>query len=144
VTVLRYTLLRFMLLFAVLLVLWLLLAAVDVHNPLLLIGLTLVISVPLSYVVLKGPRTAMTQTLADRVGARTAEAHPDDDAEDAEVEARSADPTSAEAESAQTEGERDQDAEGELGAPRVTQRGDEVAPGATTRDGEDGRTQQRD
>jgi hypothetical protein len=132
VTVLRYTLLRFMLLFAVLLVLWLLLAAIDVHNPLLLIVLTLVISVPLSYVVLKGPRLAMTQTLADRMATRTAEVDTDADAEDAEAAA-----------SAEAEGERDQDAEGELGAARVAQGGDELATGPAADDGEHGGPQQR-
>src|SRR4051794_32575546 len=87
----RYTLLRLLLLMAVFLTVWLVLYALNVHSAALVIALTLVISVPLSYVVLKGPRTAMTQQLADRMAARTGsvgeELDADADAEDAEAEA---------------------------------------------------------
>jgi Protein of unknown function (DUF4229) len=89
-TVLRYSVLRLLLLFGCLLVLWL----VGVRNPVLLIALTAVVSVTLSYFLLKGPRDAMAQTLADRA-ARRAEhtrADLDDAAEDAEDDAPPAPP----------------------------------------------------
>lgn len=140
----RYTLLRFMLLFAVLIVLWLVGA-----RGFWLIVLALVISVPLSYFVLKGPRLAMTQQLADRMASRAAgSADPDADAEDAEAEdAEAEDAEDAEAEgaaigSAEGEGQRDQNAEGELGAPGVAQGGDELPADPTTDDGPDGGQQE--
>jgi hypothetical protein len=129
VTFARYTLLRLLLLFAVLILLWLV-----GFRGLLLIVLTLVVSVPLSYFVLKGPRTAMTQQLADRMAARGGPVtDPDAEAEDAQAERGSA----------EREGQRDENAEGELGTPGVAQGGDEVAPEPTTDDGPDGGDQQQ-
>lgn len=81
-TVLRYSLLRLLLLFACLLVLWL----VGVRNPILLIGLTAVISMTLSFFLLRGPRDAMAQTLADRAARRQRRTDADELAEDAEDE----------------------------------------------------------
>jgi hypothetical protein len=83
-TVLRYSLLRLLLLFACLLVLWL----VGVRNPILLIGLTAVVSMTLSFFLLRGPRDAMAQTLADRAARRRRGPDPDELAEDAEDEQR--------------------------------------------------------
>lgn len=84
-TVLRYSVLRLLLFFGCLLVLWL----VGVRNPVLLIVLTAVISLGLSYVLLRGPRDAMAQTLADRAARRIGQRQADVDAaaEDAEDEA---------------------------------------------------------
>jgi hypothetical protein len=89
-TVLRYSVLRLLLLFACLLVLWL----VGVRNPVLLIALTAVASISLSYFLLKGPREAMAQTLADRAARRVGhhQSDLDDAAEDAEDEAPPAPP----------------------------------------------------
>jgi hypothetical protein len=83
-SVLRYSVLRLLLLFACLLVLWL----VGVKNPVLLIALTAVLSITLSYFLLKGPRDAMAQTLADRASRRAGHTRADADAaaEDAEDE----------------------------------------------------------
>lgn len=86
-TVLRYSLLRIMVLFACMLVLWL----VGVRDPVLLIALTGVTSIVLSYFVLKGPREAMAQTVAERAGRRLAQPAPHDpdaDAEDTEADLR--------------------------------------------------------
>ena len=63
---LRYSLLRTMLLFGCLLALYL----VGVRNPLLLMVLTGVTSIALSYVVLKGPREQMARDLAQRAARR--------------------------------------------------------------------------
>jgi hypothetical protein len=84
-TVLRYSVLRLLLFFGSLLVLWL----VGVRNPVLLIVLTAVISLGLSYVLLRGPRDAMAQTLADRAARRIGHRQADVDAaaEDAADEA---------------------------------------------------------
>lgn len=84
-TVLRYSLLRILLLFGCLLVLWL----VGVREPLWLLLATAVSSVALSYFVLKGPREALARQLAERVDRRTAQKSQDRDAEaeDREVEA---------------------------------------------------------
>jgi len=83
-SVLRYSVLRLLLLFACLLVLWL----VGVKNPVLLIALTAILSITLSYFLLKGPRDAMAQTLADRAARRAGHTRADVDAaaEDAEDE----------------------------------------------------------
>ena len=62
---LRYSLLRIMLLFACLLTLYLLGA-----RGVLLIALTAVSSIALSYFLLKGPREQMAQEVAERVGRR--------------------------------------------------------------------------
>ena len=64
-TVLRYTLLRTMLLFGCMLALYL----VGVHNPLELL-LTAISSIVLSYFVLKAPREAMARTVAERAARR--------------------------------------------------------------------------
>jgi hypothetical protein len=83
-TVLRYSVLRLLLLFGCLLVLWL----VGIRNVVLLVALTAVLSITLSYFLLKGPRDAMAQTLADRAARRTGHTSADVDAaaEDAEDE----------------------------------------------------------
>jgi hypothetical protein len=81
-TVLRYSVLRLLLLFGCLLVLWL----VGVRNPLLLVVLTAVASITLSYFLLKGPRDAMAQTLADRASRRAGRTRVDVDAADEDAE----------------------------------------------------------
>ena len=70
-TILRYSLLRTMLLFACLLVLYLLGA-----RGVLLIALTAVSSIALSYFLLKGPREQMARQVAERAGRRLQ--HPPD------------------------------------------------------------------
>ena len=84
VTVLRYSLLRLLLLFGCMLVLWL----VGVRNPVLLLLATAVSSIALSYVVLRGPREALARDLADHVDQRLARSNRDADAEDAEIDRR--------------------------------------------------------
>jgi hypothetical protein len=123
VTALRYSVLRLLLLLGVLCVLWL----VGLRGALLLV-VTLVVSVPLSYVVLRGPREAMTQQVAERMARRMQEPGPDVDtaAEDAEADAvRRAAADDAAGGSADPEADREQDAVGELGAPGVAEDGDE-------------------
>jgi hypothetical protein len=130
VTVLRYSLLRLLLLVGCLIVLWLLGGLWQpLRDPLLLIGLTAVISVVLSYFVLRGPREAMTAQLAQRMSARTAhDGHepfdPDADAEDAEI-----------ASAAEREPEAEQDAEGQLGPAGGTEHRHERETGDTRPDG---------
>jgi uncharacterized protein DUF4229 len=87
VTVLRYSLLRIMLLFGCMLVLWL----VGVRDPVWLLLATAVSSVALSYVVLRGPREELARQLAARVEQRTARRHNDADDEDREIERRAGD-----------------------------------------------------
>ena len=84
VTVLRYSLLRIMLLFGCMLVLWL----VGVRDPVWLLLATAVSSVALSYVVLRGPREELARQLADRVEQRTARRRSDADDEDRELDRR--------------------------------------------------------
>jgi hypothetical protein len=79
---LRYSLLRIMLLFGCMLVLWL----VGVRDPVWLLLGTAVSSVALSYVVLRGPREELARQLAARVDERTARRRSDADIEDAEVD----------------------------------------------------------
>ena len=67
-TLLRYSLLRTMLLFGCLLVLYLLGA-----RGVLLIALTMFSSIALSYFLLKGPREQLARQVADRVGRRLPE-----------------------------------------------------------------------
>ncbi|MEO7745343.1 MAG: DUF4229 domain-containing protein [Actinomycetota bacterium] len=81
-TVLRYTLLRTMLLFGCMLTLYL----VGVHDPLPLLGLTAVTSIVLSYFVLKGPREAMARTVAEHAARRLQHEPVDAFDEDAAVE----------------------------------------------------------
>lgn len=124
-TVLRYSLLRLMLLLGVLVALWLLGGLWSpLRDPLLLVLATAVVSVVLSYFVLRAPREAMTQQIADRVAGRVGPAPVDQDAaaEDAEVGA----PT---APSAEGEPQAQQHAVDELGAPGVAQHGDEPEAG---------------
>lgn len=83
-TVLRYSLLRMLVLFASMFALYL----VGVRDPVLLIALTAVTSIVLSYFVLKGPREAMAQAVAERAGRRLPKAGSDEAAEDGEDEAR--------------------------------------------------------
>lgn len=79
---LRYSLLRTMLLFGCMLALYL----VGVHDPVLLIALTAVTSIVLSYFVLKGPREAMARTVAERAALRLQHQPVDSFDEDAAVE----------------------------------------------------------
>ena len=135
-TVLRYSLLRLMLLLGVLVALWLLGGLwAPLRDPLWLVLATAVLSVVLSYFVLAAPRQAMTQQLAERLADRSG-AHPGDvdaEAEDAEVEAVSA----------ERQPEAQQDAVRELGAPGVTQHGDEPETGGAGPDDAQGRPEQR-
>jgi antibiotic biosynthesis monooxygenase (ABM) superfamily enzyme len=83
---LRYSLLRIMLLFGCLLVLWLLGAWLPaLRDPVWLLLGTAVTSVALSYFVLRGPREALARQLADKVDQRTARRRTDADEEDLEV-----------------------------------------------------------
>lgn len=136
-TVMRYTLLRLMLLFGVLIALWLLGGLVPaLRDPVLLVMFTVVVSVVLSYFVLRGPREAMTAQLAGRAAVRSARAQdvdPDAEAEDAEAEA---------ARSAQRKAEAQQDAEGQLRAPGVAQDGDQGQADGTGADRAPGRSEQ--
>lgn len=81
-TVLRYTLLRTMLLFGCMFALYL----VGVHNPIELLVLTAVSSMLLSYFVLKGPREAMARTVAERAASRLQHEPVDASERDAAVE----------------------------------------------------------
>ncbi|HEX8498463.1 MAG TPA: DUF4229 domain-containing protein [Actinomycetales bacterium] len=88
-TLLRYFLMRTMLMFGCLLTLWL----VGVRDPLYLIILTGITSIVLSYVVLKGPREQAARELAERAGRRLgpepgATQGPDEAIEDREDDAR--------------------------------------------------------
>jgi hypothetical protein len=74
VTVLRYSLLRTLLLFACMFTLYL----VGVRDPLPLLLLTGVTSIVLSYFLLKGPREAMARTIAEHAQRRMPAVHPDD------------------------------------------------------------------
>jgi hypothetical protein len=128
VTVLRYSLLRLMLLLGVLVALWLLGGLwAPLRDPLLLVLATAVVSVVLSYFVLRAPREAMTQQIAHRVAGRLGPAEVDEDAaaEDAEIEAPAV-------RSAQRQAEPEQQAEDELSAPGVTQHGDEPEAGGAS------------
>jgi Protein of unknown function (DUF4229) len=82
---LRYSLLRIMLLFGCMLVLWL----VGVRDPVWLLLATAVSSVALSYVVLRGPREDLARQLAAKVDERTARRRTDADEEDQEIDRRS-------------------------------------------------------
>ena len=120
---LRYSLLRLLLLLGCLCVLWLL----HLRGALLLV-VTLLVSVPLSYVVLRGPREAMTQQVADRMARRMPQPGADVDttAEDAEADAvRRAVAADAARGSADPEPGREQHAVDELGAPGVAEHGDQ-------------------
>jgi hypothetical protein len=127
VTVLRYSLLRLLLLLGVLVGLWLVGGLWSpLRDPLWLVVATAVLSVVLSYFVLRGPREAMTQQLAQRIAARPG-AHAvdvDADAEDVEVERASAD----------GQPEAEQHAERELGASGVAQHRDEGEPASARPD----------
>lgn len=121
-TVVRYTLLRLLLLFGVMIAIWLLGGLVPaLRDPVLLVMFTVLVSVVLSYVVLRGPREAMTAQLAGRISGRlpAQDADPDAAAEDAEAEDAEADA----ARSAQSEAQTQQDAESQLGASGVAQHG---------------------
>jgi hypothetical protein len=133
VTVLRYSLLRLMLLLGVLVALWLLGGLwAPLRDPLLLVLATAVLSVVLSYFVLRGPREAMTQQIADRVSGRLAPAPADEDAAAEDAEAAGPVPPSAAKPSAERESEAQQQAVDELGAAGVAQHGDEPEAGHTT------------
>ncbi len=142
-TVLRYSLLRLMLLLGVLVALWLLGGLwAPLRDPLWLVLATALLSVVLSYFILAAPRQAMTQQLADRLAARPGAVPVDVDAEaeDAEVEGGSAD---APAGSAQREPETEQHPEGQLGASGVAQHGDEPEAGGAGTDDPQRRPQQQ-
>ncbi len=133
-TFLRYSLLRLLLLLGCLLVLWL----VGVRDPLLLIVLTAVVSVVLSYFVLRGPREAMTAQLAERVAGR---ARRPGGADDVDAAAEDAEIASAEIGSAERQPDPQEHPEGELGAAGVAEHRDEREPGGPTADGAQGRPQ---
>lgn len=138
-TVLRYSLLRLMLLLGVLLALWLLGGLwAPLRDPLVLVLTTAVLSVVLSYFVLRAPREAMTQQIANRVAGRLGPVEVDEDAaaEDAEIQAPAA-------RSAQRQPDAQQHAVDELGAPGVAQHGDEPEPGGTGADDAQSRPQQQ-
>ncbi len=142
-TVMRYTVLRLMLLFGVMLALWLLGGLVPaLRDPVLLVMFTVVVSVVLSYFVLRGPREAMTAQLAGRASGRLPateqDVDPDAAAEDAEADAAAA----RAARSAEREAQAEQDAEGQLSAPGVAQHGDESQTRGAAADGAPGRPEQ--
>lgn len=83
-TVLRYSLLRTMLLFGCMLALWL----VGVRDPLPLLAATAATSLVVSYFVLKGPREQMTRLAAERAGKRLRHEPVDGYERDADVEDR--------------------------------------------------------
>jgi hypothetical protein len=93
--VVRYTLLRLALFAAVLLVL-----SLAGARGVLLLALTVVVSMGLSYLLLRKQRDAVAGVVAERLAARAGEPHaPGDDeaAEDAEDDARRAQPRPADA-----------------------------------------------
>lgn len=89
-TVVRYSILRLLIFFGVLLALWL----VGIrNNPVLLLGLSAIISAALSYALLRGMRDEMTAKLVERHEAKLQAkqegrlaASEDELAEDAEAE----------------------------------------------------------
>ncbi|GMA87835.1 hypothetical protein GCM10025868_30850 [Angustibacter aerolatus] len=83
-TVVRYSLLRMMLLLGCVLFVWLVFHLVGVDNPLLLLVVAGALSLVLSFVLLRGPREEMARQPAERAQHRL----PDDDAEDREAEGR--------------------------------------------------------
>jgi RsiW-degrading membrane proteinase PrsW (M82 family) len=84
---LRYSLLRIMLLFGCMLVLWLVGAWLPpLRDPVWLILATAVTSVTLSYFVLRGPREELARQLAQRVEDRTRRRRTDADIEDEELD----------------------------------------------------------
>ena len=86
-TVVRYSLLRIMLLFGCMLVLWLVGAWLPaLRNPVWLLIATAIASVTLSYFVLRAPREELARQLAQRVEARTARRRSDADIEDEELD----------------------------------------------------------
>lgn len=128
-----------MLLLGVLVALWLLGGLwAPLRDPLLLVIATAVVSVVLSYFVLRGPREAMTQQIAERVAGRVGPAPVDDDAaaEDAEV-------VGGAAPSAQREAEAQQHPVDELGAPGVAQHRDEPEAGGARADDPQRRPEQQ-
>lgn len=123
-----------MLLLGVLVALWLLGGLWSpLRDPLWLVLATAVLSVVLSYFVLRVPRQAMTQQIAERLAARPSAPVADEDAaaEDAEVA------------SAEGQPQTQQDAVGELGAAGVTQHGDEPETRGVAPDDPKGRPQQQ-
>jgi hypothetical protein len=92
--VLRYTVLRLLIFFGVLLLLWL----VGLReSPVLLLGLSALVSAVVSYALLRGMRDEMTAKLMDRheaklrakqEGSSTGQPSADELAEDAEVDGR--------------------------------------------------------
>jgi RsiW-degrading membrane proteinase PrsW (M82 family) len=84
---LRYSLLRIMLLFGCMLVLWLVGAWLPaLRNPVWLLIATAVTSITLSYFVLRGPREELARQLAQRVEDRTRRRRTDADIEDEELD----------------------------------------------------------
>lgn len=131
-TVARYSLLRLLLLTGCLLTLKL----VGVDDPTLLIILTLVVSVPLSYFVLRGPREAMTRQLSERVSNRLPQ-----DERSGDLDAAAEDEEVANSVSAEREPQPQQNPVPEFGAAGVTQHGDQVQPPSPAQDGSDGPAQ---
>ena len=87
-TVLRYSVMRLMIFFLCLIVLWLLGLRSQDQQPLLL-GLSAVTSLVVSYVFLRRDRDAMTERLAAKMGQRAERRREvvgeDEEAEDAEL-----------------------------------------------------------
>jgi hypothetical protein len=84
---LRYSLLRIMLLFGCMLVLWLVGAWLPaLREPVWLLIATAVTSVALSYFVLRRPREELARQLAQRVEDRTRRRRTDADIEDEELD----------------------------------------------------------
>ena len=131
----RYSLLRLLLLLGCLIAVWLIADALGLHDPILVFLIAAVVSVALSFFLLRGPREAMTREVTDRLASRTAQhERPDDVEEDAEADALA---------SAQPERQAGQDPEGELAPPGVAQRGDEAASAGPAGDGSQGRDEQQ-
>jgi hypothetical protein len=82
----RYSLLRILLLFGCMIVLWLVGGVFPaLRDPVWLLLGTAVISLPLSYFVLRGPREELARQLAAKVDERTARRRSDAEEEDLEV-----------------------------------------------------------
>src|SRR3954462_14393007 len=104
--------LRLLLLLGCLIAVWLIADALGQHDPIVVFLIAAVVSVVLSFFVLRGPREAMTREVADRLPTPTAHLEGEDELEeDAEADAvdRSAEP----------EREPGQHPEGELAPPGV-------------------------
>lgn len=85
----RYTVMRLMIFFGCLVLLWLVFAALKIEGedkPLVLIGAAAILSAGVSWFVLREPREQMSERIAEKVEARRARHELDDVAEDVEDE----------------------------------------------------------